>query len=187
MEIVTRIPNSKKIFWENIKKIILIFRLCYSITFDISMNTPIEWWQSCYLMSCMNYKCFTWISWINSWKIYEHMNMNRGKSMNPWIWICPKAVNPWISNAINLWTHELHLLKIHEPVNMNTYIALNSWIWILNFPWTREYEHGNVAPWTFKSSYSSRNSMNHPMNTMNCNAWINNFLGGKKIIKKVKK
>ena len=122
-------------------------------------------------MSCMNYKCFTWISWNNSWKIYEHMNMNRGKSMNPWIWICLKAVNPWISNPINLWTHDLHLLKIHDLVNMNTYIAMNSWIWILNFPWTREYEYGNVAPWTFKSSYSSRISMNHLMNSMNCNAW----------------
>ena len=140
----------------------MIFRLCYSITFDISMNTPIEWWQSCYLMSCMNYKCFTWISWINSWKIYEHMNMNRGKSMNPWIWICPKAVNPWISNAINLWTHELHLLKIHEPVNMNTYIALNSWIWILIFPWTREYEHGNLLHELLKVHTAHKNPWTIP-------------------------
>ena len=141
MGILTKRPNSKNILRKHITKSLGI-----------------------------NYKCYTRIWWINSWKNYEHMNMNRGKSMNPWIWIWPKTMNPWISIPTNLWTHEFHLLKIHKPVNMNTDIAINSWIWILFFSWTREYEYGHVAPWTFKSSYSSRKSMNHSMNPMNCNA-----------------
>ena len=70
-----------------------------------------------------------------------------------------------------LWTHEFHFWKIHAPMNMKTDIAINSWIWISNFSWTHEYEYGHVTLWTFKSSYSSSNCMNHAMNHMNCNAW----------------
>ena len=80
-------------------------------------------------------------------------------------------MNAWISYLSILWTHEFHFWKIHEPMNMNTNIAMNSWIWISNFSWTHEYEYGHVTPWTFKSSYSSWNFMNHAMNSMNCNAW----------------
>ena len=89
------------------------------------------------------------------------MNMNIGIFMNA-----------WISYLSILWTHEFHFWKIHEPMNMNTNITMNSWIWISNFSWTHEYEYGHVTPWTFKSSYSSWNFMNHAMNSMNCNAWL---------------
>ena len=84
--------------------------------------------------------------------------------MNTWIW--SKAMNPWISNPTNLWTHEFHFVKIHEPVNMNIaqsyepmnikseklvnpwisfvknpWKSMNPWIWILPLLWTHEYEY----------------------------------------------
>ena len=87
--------------------------------------------------------------------------MNIGISMNHGFRICQFQ-----------WTHEFHFWKIHEPMTMKTDIAINSRIWISNFSWTHEYEYGHVTLWTFKSSYSSWNCMNHAMSHMNCNACL---------------
>ena len=114
--------------------------------------------------------------------IHESYEIIHEKFMSTWIWIKGKA-----------WTYEYEYAKIYEPVNfisdksmnpwisfyeplnMNTDIAVNPWIWICIFPWTREYEYGEAALWTFKSSYSSRIFMNHAMNSMNCNTWNFDF------------
>ena len=93
-----------------------------------------------------------WISdfWIFIWTIWtilvevhfitnffnnnsQPMNMKNVKSMNSWIWIWVKSMNPWISYLENVWTHELRFWKTHESVNMKTDIAMNAWIWIWIF------------------------------------------------------
>ena len=98
--------------------------------------------------------------------------------MNTWIWIEGKAWTHEYEYGPNPWTHEFQIQQTCEPMDKNPwnreyeywhcYELMNM---NMNFSWNREYEYWHVAPWTFKSSYSSRKSMNHPMNSMNCNAW----------------
>ena len=100
----------------------------------------------------------TWI-WITK-KTWTHEYEYR-YFHEPWISYLSISMNPWILFLKNTWTHEYENWRCHKHVNMN-----------MKLSWTYEYEYGYVTIWTFKSSYSSWNFMNHAMNSMNCNAWL---------------
>ena len=115
----------------------------YSMNMNMNMNIGLMNMKRQSMTMNIRFWIFIWTVWTNLVEVHfvtyffynnsQLMNMKNVKSMNSWIWIWVKSMNPWISYIENIWTHELCFGKTHEFVNMKTDIAMNAWIWIWIF------------------------------------------------------